>query len=321
MSVRIKNIGIIGVGGVGGYFGGKLCSLKNTGDFRVSFIARGAHLRAIQESGLLLNSENEGDMVCKPSLATDDFNQLPPLDLCLICVKAFDLAPVLPRLAPHIGDETFVVPLMNGIDIDSRIRKVIKNGILFPACISLGTKIQNPGRVLQRGGDCYVLSGPDPLNPGIKPDEIVRVFEAAKLEFRWTPGIQSEIWKKFIFISGYALVSAAFNKTLGEILEDAETRKTTEKIISEAISIAKGLGVSLPADIAPKSLLRAHAFPPETQTSFQRDFERSDKMDERDLYAGSMIRLAHDLGIEIPETKKFFEVLEQRKPWRWGTPN
>src|SRR4030095_3003716 len=70
--VRITNIAIIGVGGVGGYFGGKLCQLlKDHPPLSISFVARGDHLRAIQQSGLLLSSESEGDILCTPSLATD----------------------------------------------------------------------------------------------------------------------------------------------------------------------------------------------------------------------------------------------------------
>ena len=138
--MNVKSIGIIGVGGVGGYFGGKLCRLQQNGSgFSISFVARGEHLRAIQESGLLLSSEKDGELVCKPALATDDFRRLPQLDLCLICVKEFDLAAVLSRLKPITADETIVLPLLNGVDVHSRVRTVIKNGIVLPACVYVGT--------------------------------------------------------------------------------------------------------------------------------------------------------------------------------------
>lgn len=134
--MKIKSIGIIGVGGVGGYFGGKLCHLqKNRLGFTISFVARGEHLRAIQEFELLLSSANDGDLVCKPSLATDDFQRLPPLDLCLICVKEFDLPTILSRLEPITGDQTIVLPLLNGVDVYSRVRTIIKRGIVLPACV------------------------------------------------------------------------------------------------------------------------------------------------------------------------------------------
>src|SRR6266851_163185 len=128
--MKIKSIGIIGVGGVGGYFGGKLCHLQNSDSgISISFVARGEHLRAIQNSGLLLSSDGDGDLVCKPSLATDDFQRLPRLDLCVICVKGFDLPSVLSHLEPAIDDQTIVLPLLNGVDIYSRVRLVIEKGI------------------------------------------------------------------------------------------------------------------------------------------------------------------------------------------------
>src|SRR5688572_10772744 len=137
----IRTVGIIGVGGVGGYFGGKLCRVQSNGSgISISFVARGEHLQAIQESGLLLSSD-EGDDVCRPALATDDFADLPRLDLCLICVKEFDLAGVLSRLGPIASNETIFLPLLNGVDVYARIRAVIKKGIVLPACVYVGTHI------------------------------------------------------------------------------------------------------------------------------------------------------------------------------------
>src|SRR5579871_283020 len=132
--MQIHNIGVVGVGGVGGYFGGKLCQLQTQDkELRVSFVARGEHLRAIQESGLLLASEHDGALICRPFLATDDFRELPALDLCLICVKEFDLREALSRLNGVLTDTSIVLPLLNGVDVYSRIREVIPTGMVLPA--------------------------------------------------------------------------------------------------------------------------------------------------------------------------------------------
>jgi 2-dehydropantoate 2-reductase len=315
MNIRnIRNIGIIGVGGVGGYFGGKLCHPRNGSGISVSFVARGEHLRAIQKFGLLLSSESDGDLVCKPSLATDDFQRLPRLDLCLICVKEFDLPGVLSRLEPMTDDQTIALPILNGVDVSSRVRTVIKRGIVLPACVYVGTHIERPGKVFQKGGACRILFGPDPLRPDFAPQEVIKLFEQAGIKSEWTLNIRTEIWKKFIFICAYGLVSAARDKTLGEILEDGLLRKEAQTIMMEAISLAKASGVSLPEDIAEASLLKARSFPYEAKTSFQRDFERMDKNDERDLFAGAMIKIADELGVEIPGTKAVSALLAKRKP-------
>lgn len=317
--VNIKNIGIIGVGGVGGYFGGKLCRLQTNGSrVNVSFVARGDHLRAIQKSGLLLSSESDGDFVCRPALATDNFKHLPPLDLCLICVKEFDLPAALAGIASAIHDETIFLPLLNGVDVSSRVRSAIPRGVVLPACVYVGTHIERPGKVYQKGGACRIFFGPDPQRRDFAPGEVVTLFDQAGIKSEWTLDIQIEIWRKFIFISAYGLVSAACGKTLGEIVEDEGLRREVRAIMMEASALAWAAGVRLPDDIVEKSLLKARDFPPSAKTSFQRDYERRDKFDERDLFGGAMLRMAQRLNVEVPETRAVFAVLEKKKPAQWS---
>ena len=315
--MSIKRIGIIGVGGVGGYFGGKLCRLQtNDSGIDISFLARGEHLRVIQQSGLLLTSESDGELVCRPSLATDDFRRLPPLDLCLLCVKEFDLPAALAGLAPLIHDKTILLPLLNGVDVHSRVRSVIRKGVVLPACVYVGTHIERPGRVQQKGGACRILFGPDPQRGEFAPSELSTLFDQAGIQSQWTADIQAEIWRKFIFICAYGLVSAACGRTLGEIVVDDGLRGNVQTIMMEASALARASGVPLPDDIVEKSLLKARDFPPTAKTSFQRDFERPDKLDERDLFGGAMIRMADRLNIEVPGTKAVFAVLATKKPVR-----
>jgi 2-dehydropantoate 2-reductase len=313
--MSIQNVAVVGVGGVGGYFGGKLCRLLQNGcGVNISFIARGEHLRAIQQSGLLLSSEIDGDILCQPSLATDDFRRLPTLDLCLICVKEFDLAAALSQLRHVMKDDTILLPLLNGVDVCSRVRAVISRGIVLPACVYVGTHIERPGRVIQKGGACWILFGPDPHWPDFAPQEVLGLFERAGIRSDWTRNIQVEIWTKFIFISAYGLVSAAYDKTIGQILDDETLTSETKAITAEVIALARASGIPLADDVAEASLLKARGFPFEAKTSFQRDFERADKRDERDLFAGSIIKMGQKLRIDVPRTKAVAGILGTRKP-------
>jgi len=80
MSTKIENICIAGIGGIGGYFGGiiahEISQQKDT-TRSVSFIARGAHLEEIKKEGLILNTVKGDRLICKPTLATDDIDQIP----------------------------------------------------------------------------------------------------------------------------------------------------------------------------------------------------------------------------------------------------
>ena len=163
------NISIIGTGGVGGYFGGKLC--KHAGDYQgaVHFIARGDHLKAIKRDGLFVKTSGEGEWLCRPATATDTIDDLPLLDVCLVCVKSYDLHDVLYRLCDRIHDDTLILPLLNGIDIYQRIRESITNACVFPACVYVGTHIEAPGRVTQRVWGMYNTLLPRSRKTGLYP--------------------------------------------------------------------------------------------------------------------------------------------------------
>jgi 2-dehydropantoate 2-reductase len=311
----MKRIGVIGVGGVGGYFGGKLCRLAETDPaLEVFFMARGAHLEAIRKNGLELSTAEEGEFRCVPTLATDDLSKLPALDLCLLCVKAYDLTSLLPLLGRRISPDTLIVPLSNGVDIPERIRAVIHQGVVLPACLYIGTHIERPGRVEQNGGARTVILGPDPLHESHKTKEALDIFARASIRFQWEMDPYPMIWEKFIFIAGYGLVTAWCGKTLGEVFESVELRGMALAIMREIASLAEKRGVRLPPGIAEDSLAKAAGFPPGTRTSFQRDFENPDKPDERDLFGGTTIRLGESLGVETPATRAISVELQKKKP-------
>lgn len=300
------NIGIIGVGGVGGYFGGKLVKLLDQNsiqDLKIYFIARNKHLEEIKNNGLILSTVDEGEIICRPTLATDNFDELPELDLCLICVKSFDLNNALNKLESKITNSTNIIPLLNGVDIYERIRSVISKGIIYPSCVYVGTHIERYGKVTQDGGSCTILFGQDPGHLGIVPQRVLELFNLANIKCQWCDSPYQEIWSKYIFISAYGMVTASENKTLGQILEDEELSKMVKGIMQEVYEVAKSQGVNLASNIVEDSFNKGKNFPYETKTSFQRDFEQKNKPDERELFGDTIIRLGAAKGVRTLYTK------------------
>lgn len=297
------NIAIIGVGGVGGYFGGKIakCFEINTLN-KVYFIARGEHLEQIKTNGLILETQNEGTLISHPFLATNDFNDLPLLDIVLICVKSYDLNNVLQNLKSHITDSTEIMPLLNGIDIVQQIRTVIKNGIVLPSCVYIGTHIKDAGTVIQNGGACIIKTGFE-LNTS-KPEniQILDVFKQANIGFEFTDRNYIEIWTKYMFIAAYGLVTAFYNKTIGQVYENQELSNEVTDIMKLIFNLAQCEGITLKDNAVSVSYKKAENFPYDTKTSFQRDYERS-KPDERNIFGQSLINLAkkHNLNCECVE--------------------
>jgi 2-dehydropantoate 2-reductase len=307
-------IGVIGVGGVGGYFGSKFCRLISAQGMEVYFVARSAHLDAIRKNGLLVQTATEGEWTCHPTLATDDFEALPVLDLCLVCVKAYDLQNVSRRLQRCVSDVTSVIPLLNGIDIYERMRKELDIARIFPACTYIGTHIASPGKIAQRGGDCKIQFGGDPQRPGIRPQSVCDIFARSGIAYEWFDDISPELWRKYIFIASLGMVQASFDKTLGQVMESPELSRYLQSAMEEITALGRSKGIDLPADIVAANFRRVQTFAYKTKTSFQRDFERVDQPDERDIFTGSILRLSKQQGVDAPVSRELAEILERRKP-------
>lgn len=309
------NVGVIGVGGVGGYFGGKLAKLLELDthrELRIYFVARNKHLAEIKKSGLILSTVDEGETICKPTMVTENFNELPILDICFICVKSYDLDNALKSLKSKIKDTTEIIPLLNGVDIYERIRSVILNGVVYPSCVYVGTHIERYGKVEQNGGSCTILFGKDPQNPNVNPKGVFHLLNAGKVKYKWDNDPYKEIWSKYIFISAYGMVTASENKTIGQVLESKELCDLVKGIMNEIVEIAQKKGINFSKDIIGESFNKGMNFPYETKTSFQRDYEQSKKLDERELFGDTIIRLGETLGIQTPITRLVNDKINQR---------
>jgi 2-dehydropantoate 2-reductase len=225
-------------------------------------------------------------------------------------VKSYDLGKVLSNVRGVASKETLIVPLLNGVDLYERIRAVVSSGFVFPSCVYIGAYIEKPGKVIQKGGSCKILFGKDPQYRGTVPHGVFHLFERSNISYEWVDDPYPAIWEKFIFIAAFSLVTAGFDKTIGQVMESGELRDSVLSIIKEIAAVAKHQGVALPESIVEDSFNKGGDFPYDTKTSFQRDFEGADKSDERDLFGGTILRLARSSGVKVPVISLIYEKLE-----------
>ena len=121
-----------------------------------------------------------------------------------------------------------------------------------------------------------------------------------------------EIWKKFIFIASFALVTATYNKSIGGVAADDDLGVLVKAIMQELALIAEALNIELPPGIAETSFAKAEQFPFETKTSFQRDVEVKGRQSEWDLFGGTVIRYAERFNISADNTKATYDKLMQQ---------
>jgi len=205
-----------------------------------------------------------------------------------------------------------ILPLLNGIDIYERIRSIILNGIVFPACVYIGTHIEKPGKVTQRGGAGKIHLGKDPKNDHVDP-RLFDLLQKAKIKYDWTDNPYAEIWNKYIFIAPFGMVAAVSGKTIGGILESDELSRYVKAIMNEIYQIALAKKIYLSPAIIEDSYKKGNKFPFEAKTSFQRDYENKEKPDERDIFGGTIIRLGEQLGINTETTKMIYNSIQKNK--------
>ncbi len=310
----IRTVAVIGVGGVGGYFGGRIAhrlAQKPSGKTTIAFVARGRHLEAIRREGLLLRMGEGPAVRCRPNLATDRIAELPAPDLCLLCVKGYDLPGVLAELAPSVAADTVIVPVLNGVDIYERIRQHLSTGIVLPACVYVSANIEKPGTVVQRGMEGLILSGPDPQHPQEGASGARAFLDSMGIAFRWNADPFPAIWEKYLFIASFGLVTAWAGKSFGEVLASRELSGLVRSITAEILALAAKRAVRLPPETLEATMDKAAGFPAETRTSYQRDVEAG-RQGEGDLFGATILRLGESLGVPVPVTRRIHGQIEAR---------
>jgi len=303
------NIGVIGVGGVGGYFGGKLAhrfSPMPDAPTNIFFVARGEHLKAIKKDGLIVKSTEFGSITCRPALATDRMNDLPEIDIFLICVKGYDLMDVATLIKDRVKENTVILAPLNGADIRERLRNEIQKGVILPACVYLSSFVERPGVIVHIGAPGRIVFGRDPDHPDYTPHELLRILKESSINYEWKDDANPAIWEKYIFIASFGLISARYNRTLGEILEDPSMKGEVLAIMNEIYCIALQKKIRLPDGIVDLSLKKAAMFPRETQTSLQRDVHQKKGRSELELFGGTIVDLGKKLGIPTLTTAKIY---------------
>ncbi len=295
-----------GVGGVGGYFG-SLITQKNADLHDIYFIARGDHKDAINTNGLTLKkSGGEEIITVRPTLCTNDIKEIPVCDIIIVSVKSYDLPTVSEDLNKISNKDTIILPLLNGVDINERIRENLNSAFVMSSCVYVGTHIESPGVIYQKGGNCKISIGPDPINKEYIPEKLLNLLKDGNINFEWDENVQKAIWSKYMFIASFGLITSTYDKTLGEVIKDNTLLKKTEAIMTEILEISRRLNIDLKSDIVSESLKKADEFPFETKTSFQRDIEKKGLINEKDLFGGTLIKYSEKFNVETPNIKTVY---------------
>jgi 2-dehydropantoate 2-reductase len=294
-------IAVFGTGGVGGYFGARLAEAGED----VAFIARGAHLDAIRERGLRVDSVL-GDMLVEPAVASDSPSDIGPVDVVLLGVKTWQVAAVAPTLKPLLGPDTFVVPLQNGVESASLLSAALGSAHVVGGLCGAFCFVVGPGHIKHIGGATFVKFGELPARTeqgdsrsSARVERLRAAFARARVDVEVPADIRVAMWMKLMLVVSFGSVGAVARAPIGVLLKTPETRDLVERAMAEIGAVARAEGVSLPADAVATTLALLDGVTPTGTASMQRDIAAG-KRSELDEWTGAVARLGAKHGVPTP---------------------
>jgi 2-dehydropantoate 2-reductase len=304
-------IAAMAAGAIGAYYGARL----QVAGHDVSYIARGANLEALKTKGLKIESVH-GNLDLPKVNATSNPADVGPVDIVLFAVKLWDTESAAEQAKPLIGPNTRIITLQNGIDSVERISKIAGTDKVVGGIAYIAVNLAAPGFIKQTSQFHQVLFGHADNRPDAALDAFVTAGKAAKLDIVLTPAIQTELWKKFIFLTAMTGGTAALRSPVGPILADPDTKAFFRQLMQEALAVGQAKGVALDASYIDERMNFVETkTTPTMKGSMANDLDRGGRL-ELDWLSGKVRALGRELNIPTPASDTVYTVL---KLHRMGT--
>ncbi|MCP2029799.1 2-dehydropantoate 2-reductase [Flavobacterium sp. HSC-32F16] len=303
----MKRIGILGLGGVGGYFGGLLAKAYQKSDaVEVIFIARGETQKAIIENGLKIVTD-DSEMIVHPNLVSNNPSEIGELDYLICATKTYDIEESLTSLRNSITKETVILPLYNGVDAQERIQKLFPENEVLQGCVYIVSMIFSPGTIRKIGFYEKLFFGSKTTSFS-KLEELQNILQKAKIESYLVENIDETVWEKFIFISALASVTSYLNQNIGEIISNSESKVMYIELLHEIEDVAQAKGLKLPHDIVAQTIQKLEKSPKEATSSMHRDL-LAGKNTEAVSLTKFVVNEGKKYGVKTPLYEKIAAIL------------
>jgi 2-dehydropantoate 2-reductase len=303
-------IAIVGIGGVGGYYGGLLAKRYfDDEDIEIVFIARGNHLEQIKKNGLNLITEKE-TFIVRPDLATDNPVGCGIFNCVIFCVKTYGLEESAKLLSSSINENTVVISLLNGVDNADRLSAVLNKGKIFNGCVYIGAHIVRPG-VVQQAGSMNQLFFGNKSDDKIEAKHIENILKQANIDAQYRIDIENIVWEKYVLISAFATATTFLGMTMRGIIDSKNGRELLDDLLTEVFHVSEAKRINLPKNIRKEIISKVSTFPPEVKTSMQMDSEKGNKT-ELETFTGYIVREAGIHGISVPTYKRIYTALKRQ---------
>ncbi|RZU02825.1 ketopantoate reductase family protein [Rivibacter subsaxonicus] len=295
-------IAIMGSGGVGAYVGAQL---QAAGE-EVVFIARGAHLHALKQLGLRIDSP-VAPLHLPRVTASDEPARIGPVDLVIFAVKLGDTETAARAIGPLLGPETRVLTLQNGIDSVELISRHAGSAKVLGGVIYVSAVIESPGVIRSPGGLHRIVAdaaGGDPVVAAL-----CRASErTSALDVTASDAIDVVIWEKFIALTALSATTSLLRARMGQILGHPESRALQRQLVDEAVAVGRAAGKPIRAELADEIMSKLAAMPASFRSSMSEDLERGKPL-ELSWLSGRVHGLGLQLGVPTPAHSVVYRAL------------
>ncbi len=304
-------IAVMGAGGVGGYYGGRLAQAGHD----VAFITRGEHLRAIQARGLKLVGA-AGDIIIAGAQATDDPGRLAPVDVVLFCVKLFDTEDAARAIAPLLSKGGVCITLQNGVDGQHRIGAIVGDDRVMGGIAFVSALIESPGVIRYTSKAPSIKFGEADGRMTERAARFRDACVAAGIDAEVVADIRAAQWHKFVGLTVNAALTSLTRKPAGVVYHDPDIVALARAMLAEGAAVASTMGIKLPDDIVEWQIQNHQKFPPGMYASMYHDLARGRRL-ELDSLSGLIVRKGRELGVPTPFHSMAYACL---KPYVNGSP-
>ena len=296
---------VLGAGGVGGYFGGRLAAAGHD----VTLVARGEHLAALRRDGLRMESPH-GRVDVMPVRATSDTAEVGPVDVVLLGVKTWQLADALPTLRPLVSAGTVVVTTQNGVEAPEEVAAAVGRDAVVPGLVKIFANLDGPGRVRHVGGPASLTFGEWNGGSSERVAAIRAELAGADITAIVTDDVWAQLWSKFLFVVPFGGLGTLLDLPIGELRTGPRTRQLLAACMQEIQRVAAAEGVRLPEDVVPATLAFVDQQPADGISSLHRD-NQAGRPSELEAWTGAVVRRGARAGVSTPLHDLLYEALAQ----------
>jgi 2-dehydropantoate 2-reductase len=284
---------VVGAGSTGGYFGGRLVEAGR----EVAFLVRPARAAKLKETGLRIVSPH-GDATLQPTCLTPEM-LTGPYDAILMAVKAYQLDAAMADVAPAVGPETIILPVLNGMAHMEGLAGRFSPHNVVGGVLKVSTTLDDDGRIVQLSPLQELAYGEldGALTPRIRA--LDAFLQVAPIGARLSSAINREMWEKWTLLAALGAITCLMRGSIGEVEACPGGAAFALKLIDEVLAIVGAVGVAPSSGFAAaaKAMLSERGSP--LTSSMFRDLQRGGPI-EGEAIVGDLLRHGAKVGINAP---------------------